>query len=209
MFGKMLVEFRRAKNIVRWQNEFRFRQSNDAEHMWFVSLIALGLARWEVAKFGNEVNYEVLCHATILHDTAEPLTGDILSGIKRYNTDIHRAVKVVEENVYTDKLEKLVPRSWREEYRGYILEGKSLGFEGKILEASDTIDALFECIEEIQLGNTRFNSKILEVSSILLKTELQSVKYFLKYSLQDLGIPLDVYGAEMTEYIDNLEFEDM
>lgn len=141
MFGKMLVEMRRAKNIVRWQNEFRFRQSNDAEHMWFVALIALGLARWEVHKFGNQVNWEVLYHATTLHDTAEPLTGDILSGIKRYNEEMHRAVKVVEEGVYTDKLEKQIPRSWRPDYRKYILDGKALGFEGKLLEAADTLDA--------------------------------------------------------------------
>jgi 5'-deoxynucleotidase YfbR-like HD superfamily hydrolase len=176
--------------------------------MWFVSVIALGLARWEINKFNNNVDYEILCHATILHDTAEPLTGDILSGIKRYNDDMHRAVKVVEEGIYTDKLEKTIPRSWRQDYRKYILDGKSLGIEGKILEAADTIDALFECVEELQLGNERFKMKVLEVCSLLVKTELQSVKYFLKYSLQDLGLPLDTYGTEMLSFIDSLEFDD-
>lgn len=208
-FGKMLVEFRKIMNINRWATEFRIKQTNDAEHMWFVSVISLGLARWERDKFHNDVNFETLAYATILHDSAELLTGDILSGVKRYTKEMHNEVKKTEEGIYTDKLEKLIPKSWREDYRKYILSAKSLGIEGKILSAADNIDALFECIEEIQLGNSKFKVKLVEVAETMTTINLSSLKYFMKYSLQDLGLPLEDYGQKVNEYINNIEFEDL
>lgn len=208
-FGQLAVEFRKLMNIVRWQNEFRFKRTNDAEHMWFVATLALGLARWEESKFGAEIDYKVLYHITVLHDTAELLTGDILSGVKRYTKEMHDEVKKTEEGIYTDKLEKIIPKSWRGDYRKYILGAKDQGIEGEILAAADNIDALFECIEEVQLGNTRFKTKLNEVMQLLLKSELKSAQYFLKYSLQDLGLPLDYYGQDVVNYINSLEFDDI
>lgn len=208
-YGNLLVEFRKLMNIIRWQNEFRFKKTNDAEHMWFVSVIALGLARWEENKFGAKIDYKLLAHITILHDTAELLTGDILSGVKHYTKEMHNEVKKTEQGIYADKLEKKIPKSWREDYRKYILDAKEQGIEGEILNAADNIDALFECIEEIQLGNTRFKAKLLEVIDLLLESPIQSAKYFLKFSLQDLGLPLESYGQKTSDYINDLEFDDI
>lgn len=208
-YGKLLVEFKRASTIIRWQNERRIIETNDAEHMYDTTLIMLGLARWEEDKFGNKIDYKTLAHIGLLHDSMEVFVGDILSGVKKYNDEMKKAVKAVEEGMYKDKVEKLIPKSWRDDYKKYLLDPKSLGIEGRILAGADLISALFECIDEIQLGNTRFNSKLLEVSKSLTKIDLQSVQYFLKYSLQDLGLPIEAYGLEMSNYINRLDFEDM
>lgn len=207
-YGKMCVEFRKLMNINRWATEFRIKKTNDAEHMWFVSVVALGLARWEETKYNHEIDYKTLAHATVLHDAAELLTGDILSGVKRYTPQMHEEMKKTEQGIYKDKLENIIPKSWREDYSKYILDAKELGLEGKILAAADNIDALFECIEEIQLGNSRFRVKLQEVATTLISIDLDSLKYFLKYSLQDLGLPITEYGQNVVAYIDNLDLED-
>ena len=208
-FGQMLNEIRRCKNIVRWPNEHRLIKSNDKEHMYDTEVIMLGLARWERDKFKNKIDFEKIAHLGVLHDVIEAYTGDFLSGIKKYSADMKRAVREVEEGVYKDKLEGLIPKSWREDYRQYILNPKAMGLEGQILAGADLISALFECIDELQLGNKRFKTKLLEVAHSLTEIDIQSVKYFLKYSLKDLGLPLDEYGLELNNYINKLEFEEV
>lgn len=206
--GKLLVELRRQKNIKRWAGELRHHETDVLHHTGFVLMIMTFLAEWEVYKFGNEVDFAKMYKIGLFHDGSEPFTGDILSGVKRATPEMRQAVPIAEQYIWDTQISKLLPKTIRDEYREYFLNPKELGFEGKILAAADNLDALFECVDELSFGNTRFEPKLQQVCKSLVKIDLKSLQYFLKYSLQDLGLPMSSYGADMAEYIDNLEFEE-
>lgn len=205
--GKLLKEFRRGKNIIRWSGEERHSKTNDLEHMCFVTMIGTCLARWEESKFNKTIDWRLLTHCHIFHDSAEVFTGDILSGTKKMTEEMKNAVSGVEQKIWDKQISPLVPKSWREEFEVYLLNPKSCGIEGQILKAADNLDALFECADELNWGNKRFISKLEEVCETLMTIDLDSLRYFLKYALPDLNIPQIYFTTKFKKYIDSIEFD--
>lgn len=58
MFGNHLEEIRGLMDSGRYQGRHMHCRRSVAEHSWFVSKIAHGLAFWEKNKFGNEIDME-------------------------------------------------------------------------------------------------------------------------------------------------------
>lgn len=141
------------RNINRWEGKQKIIKVNDAEHSFNVALIAEGLARLEIEKFGNEVCELKVLRKALFHDIAEVSTGDIISGVKKKTPAIKKALEEVETQLYEEELEPLIPEKWRAEYRDYILNPKENKetIEGKIISVADNIDALNECIQEVYL----------------------------------------------------------
>lgn len=204
MFGHWLNRILNgAPNINRWQGRVTLCNNTDSSHMWAVAVIADGLARWEMEKFNNKVDVELLLKKCIFHDCLEVETGDILSGVKRKTKAMSDAIENVEEILYKERLEKYIPASWQEEYKGYLLDPKDgkKTIEGKILAAADSISALNECIQEVKLGNKTFKPYLSEVAKDILDIDLDSAKHFIKYSLQDFGLPIEYYGDDIVNFI--------
>ena len=59
MFGNHLDEVRGLMEIYRYQGKIMQCRRSVAEHSWFVSKVAHGLAFWEKYKFGN-VTYALI-----------------------------------------------------------------------------------------------------------------------------------------------------
>lgn len=209
MFGHWLNKIiNGASCINRWQGRRKLIQRNDAEHMWSVSVIAEGLARIEEEQFGNKVDVALLLRKCIFHDCLEVETGDIASGVKRKTQEMKDAINGVELAYYKDDLEKLIPKKWRNEYSGFLLNPKDghTTIEGKILAVADNIDALNECIQEIKVGNISFKPYLREIAKAIMDIDLDSGKYFLKYCLLDFDLPLNEYGEEIKRFVRTYEF---
>lgn len=208
--GAHLLKSRNAKLIGRYQNRLMLNRASVAEHMWNVAKIAQGLAIWEINKFGNEVDMGELLQRAINHDLVEIETGDILSTTKRAVPEMRNAVNKMEYEIFHNSMIFDIPKSWQEDFERFILKAKDTTIEGKIIAAADIIDTIFEAVVEIQLGNIQgFTEVMVNSTNELIKSDLDSVKYFLKYSLQDLGINIQRdLGIDIYMYIQKLDFSD-
>lgn len=215
MFGSWLNKIiNGATKINRWQGKTRLIESNDAEHMWSVAVISEGLARIQEERFGQKVDVALLLRKAIFHDCIEVETGDIPSDVKKKTPAMKKALEEVERICFEEEMKKLIPKTWRKDYKQYILNPKDnangKGFEtieGKILAAADSIDALNEVVKEVKLGNRAFEIYLPLLVDSLIELDLECSNYFLKYSLVDFELPLIKYGSNLVEFVRKYEFE--
>lgn len=207
--GDYIYQYRNLMELLRYQNKHMFKRTSVVEHMWSVSKISQVLAIWTEQKFGVKVDMAKCCCKGLHHDDSEQFTGDILSTTKRMTIKMKEAVEEMEKVAYDEYVTATIPLTLREEFKQYILDAKDNTIEGKILAAADIIDTIYECAEEVKLGNTEIFGNILKrVTESLLKIDLKAVDYFLKYALSDIGLDIKTYyGDEVYKYIESLSFE--
>lgn len=194
--------------IKRYQNKYCFKKRSVAEHMWSVAKIAEGLAIWESKKFKHDVDMAKVLQKAINHDIIEQSTGDILGPTKKRTPAMRDAIEEIEELAFKEEIEQELPKSWRNQFRSYILDPKTKDIEGQIIRAADIIDTIIESIEEIKLGNNIFKNVLIESSNSLIKVNIDSVRYFIKYAILDFDMDIEeFFGKKMSDYRDSIEFD--
>ena len=174
--------------IKRYQNIYRHQPRSVAEHSWMVGMIAHQLARKENA-LGNKVNFQDLLERCLYHDTIEIYSGDILSSTKKVSVRMKNAIKDMEEKLFAFNIAQELSEEETSYYYKLMLEAKDETIEGRLLEAADILDTLFEALEEIRLSNHRFTFVYQKSLEALKKSELPSVALYLD-ELQKEGILL-------------------
>jgi 5'-deoxynucleotidase YfbR-like HD superfamily hydrolase len=198
------------RNINRWEGKQKIGRYTDSEHTFDVLMICDALVRVEREIFGSEVSELTVYKKALLHDVSEVVLGDIKSGVKRKSNAMREALEDIEHTLYEEELEPLIPESWREEYKDCMLnpkDGKTT-IEGRIIAAADSIDALFEAIQEVHLGNRTFEAKLEEVANSILDIDLASGRHFIYICLKDFGLPLKMYGARVSEFLKTYNIQD-
>jgi len=194
--------------IKRYQNKYCFKKRSVAEHMWSVAKIAEGLAIWESRKFKHPVDMARVLQKALNHDIIEQCTGDILGPTKKRTRAMQEAVEEIEELAFREEIEPELPQSWRNQFKSFILNPKTDDIEGQIIKAADIIDTMIESIEEIKLGNEIFREVLLDSSSSLIKVDLDSVRYFIKYAITDFEVDIKEYfGRKLNDFRDKLSFD--
>lgn len=208
MFGNHLLETRSLMEIKRYQNKFKHKERSVAEHSWFVSKISHGLALWEKYKFFNEeVDIEKILFLAINHDIVEGYTGDILSTTKNLSPLLKSELDKVEEIIFNETILGTIPNSWGNSYLEVHQEmSEVVSVNSKIVKAGDLIDRMFECMEEIELGNIKDFDRIMSRDiEKLYEFNLKSVNYFLKYSSKDIGA-YDYIPVVIQKKLENIDF---
>lgn len=208
MFGDHLDEMRGLMEIYRYQGKMMHCRRSVAEHSWFVTKVAHGLATWEKYKFGNNnVNIEKVLFLGINHDIVETYTGDILSTTKAMSTTFRKGLEMAEEAIFKERILTTLPQSWGEEYMQVHEEMTNLStVESQIVKAGDLLDRVFECLDEIDRGNKKpFESIIVKDLIRLFELNLMSVNYFLKYSIKDIGAERYI-SEDVNSQLDNMDF---
>ena len=143
----------------------------------------------------------------LMHDTSEILIGDIKSGVKKKTVAMKNALEEIEQQLYEEELEPMIPESWREEYKSYILDPKQgkKTIEGKIIAVADNIDALNEVIQEVKLGNNTFKPYLEIIANDILNIDLDSGRHFIKYCLEDFELPIEMYGERVVNFINTYD----
>ena len=209
MFGNWLnTLLNGCANIYRWEGRRRLIMRNDSEHSFGVAVVADCLCRIEIELFNNKVDELKVLRTSLLHDGNEVCMGDIISTVKKQTPAMKKALEEVEFKLYEEKLEPIIPKSWRNDFKGYLLNPKENKetIEGKIVAAADNIDALNECIQEVRLGNRTFEPYLMDISNEILDIDLESARYFMKNCLLDFGLPMDSYGERVTKFLKTGEY---
>lgn len=194
--------------IKRYQNKYCFKKRSVAEHMWSVAKIAEGLAIWESKKFKHDVDIAKVLQKAINHDIIEQSTGDILGPTKKKTSAMKHAIEEIEELAFSEEIEHDLPKSWRNQFRSYILDPKTDDIEGQIIRAADIIDTMIESIEEIKLGNDIFRDVLIDSSRALTHVNLKSVQYFIKYAILDFTTDIEeFFGKDFHDFRNTLEFD--
>lgn len=144
----------RMKHIKRWGLMRSNREENVQEHSLQVAMIAHCLALIENKKYGGQLNPEHVMALAVFHETAEVITGDLVTPIKYYNREIQKAYKNVEK-VAEEKMISLLPEELQEEYRPLIQPEEEAVY--RYVKAADTIAAYTKCLEELKSGNLEFS----------------------------------------------------
>ncbi len=117
------------------------------------------------------------------------------------------ALHEIEHLAYEEEIQGDLPKSWRERFKGYILNPKADDLEGKLMAAADIIDTILEAVEEVKLGNNAFEPILIEVTELLLSIEADSVNYFIRYALHDFGLDIrSFYGDKVADKVESLHF---
>jgi putative hydrolases of HD superfamily len=183
---KYLITVRKLNNMGRWAPEFMHQRATVSEHSFLVAQIGQMLAIIE-EEHGNKVDWGHLFKKLINHDVVEALTGDILSFVKHKNPEMKKMVDIIEEEVAEEHLLSYMEEPYRSTYKKLMFDGKDKTLEGQILRAADHIDALIECINEINLENcVPFEEKYNTILSQLKQTNIVSAQYFLDNILPGL-----------------------
>ena len=208
MLADLLKQALRLEEMKRYPNKPFPVKKDVAQHSFEVSIIGISLAEWEERKFGNNINWSKLSKSLLFHDLAESVTGDVLPYLKNINRELFdEAEKELVDKLLIPKF----PKSWRTEYSQYILNPKDNTIEGLIVEASDRLASIEELTKMLNFTNPEkeiYNeivSIIQDILLILTKVNLESCKYFLKYTLSDWGIK-DIYPEEFKEYLKTISF---
>lgn len=206
VIANYIYEYRNLMELMRYQNKFMHWRTSDAEHTWSVAKISQGLAIWTRDKFNTEVDMaNVICRA-LSHDFSEVVIGDILSTTKRMTDLMKKAVDEMEEVAFQENIVQLIPECVLADFKSYILDPKGGGVEGRIIAAADIIDTIFECAEEVKLGNREVFLPVLQkVTRSLISVELEAVDYFFLNSLEDIGLDIIDYGVDVYYHIENLK----
>jgi len=178
----------RMKYINRWSLMRNTQNENLCEHSMEVAVIAHALAVIGNTKFGKNYNADKAAVIALFHDTPEIITGDIPTPVKNQNPELKKAYKNV-ESVAVKRLITLLPPELRDYYEDIIMP-----FEAdmiSLVKAADKISALIKCMEEIKMGNKEFISAYKSQKEIVLKIELEEVKYFINEFLDSYSLTLD------------------
>lgn len=208
MFGEHLKKSRDLMEIERYQNKFKHKKRTVAEHSWFVSKVAHGLALWEGTKFKNpDVDMAEVLFLAINHDIIEGYTGDIISTTKNYSVVMKEELEKIEHMIFEKEILRTLPNSWGDMYLRLNFEmSKIVSTNAKIVKAADLIDRMYECVEEIELGNKKIFEDIL-VCDIkkLFALDLMCSNYFLKYATKDIGI-FEYIPSDINEKLDAQDY---
>lgn len=206
--GDYLYSMRGLMGIIRYQNKKRINSRTIAEHKWSASKIAQALALWHFELTGVKVDMGSLLEKSILNGTIKLFSGEIQSDTKYANKNMLKAVTEAEELIYEEKYKEMLPVSWRSSFKEKVLYSKDGSLEGEIIRASNIIDTILECIEEIEFGNKRkFTTILNEEIEKLLEIDLEIIKWFIKYSLPNIA-SLDMKDIITVDIeIDELENE--
>lgn len=213
MVGSLLLELRKTENIKRYQTRKMLFPRTVGEHTTSVAHFAFVLAQWQERKFGTSVNWTELYGRALFHDAPETQTGDILSPTKNYTPGLKAELKKAEEGLYQENYSPLIPESWRDDMRRFMIEGKDESLEGRILEAADLLDVVFEMHTELSYLNENLliQSDFVGILGLALsklaEVDLPSVRYFLRFPLQDLSLQR-FYPNGFLEKVMNYEFNE-
>ena len=190
--SKFFAYISRMKNIRRWGLMRSFREENVQEHSLQVAMFAHALALLENERYGGNYDAEHVMAIAVYHETAEVITGDLVTPIKYYNDDIKSAYKHI-EGIAEERMISMLPDDMIPLYRPLIQPSSEK--EKRIVKAADKLAAYTKCLEEVRSGNLEFekaSEKLKKsIEQMAEEWDLPSVRCFMEEFIPSFEVTLD------------------
>jgi len=180
--------FDRMSDVIRYSWTKVLNKENLAEHTYYVSIIADGIAEDLEKKFSLEIDrYKVLKYA-LYHDIEEIFTGDIVSPVKYKSETLRKQFEEVGNMILEEQLKSHF--AWNTHISEMILSthgayetGKKEILENKIVKLADILQAIWYTMSEKNLWNTHLvhiTQNLIEI----LEARYGSDQYFTDYVIE-------------------------
>jgi len=177
--GKFINTITKMQNFPRWDEYAPKFEDNTANHSYRTALYSLLAALIEKRKFGKKVDIaKVVCRA-IFHDINETKTGPIKHRTKK-DPDVREHIKRLEHEA-SEEIVSYLSSSLQPVFYDFIVNAEDSTFEGRIVDAIDTFDALMFCKREVMFGSTYFFPETYEeLADKLRNHELESIRWMMR-----------------------------
>lgn len=156
-------------SVGRYSRDHMAKRENVLEHMGFVCLFALLLAKEACRNGHQKIDYEKLMASTVVHDIDEAVLGDIPRTTKYFSEGVRRELAKAESST-VEKLAELIGANILKDYTF-----AKIGREGEILKVSDIAAVVYKNHCEIELlGNRSFVRVAYETQKYLENVDLDS-----------------------------------
>lgn len=148
----MLGDFMRLRFVQRYNRYPRTHNESVAEHMYFVSLFSMLIARELCIESKMKINWHFLMSACLLHDADEAVMGDIDGPLKQRYPALKQILDECGMVTMTTILGKCDATRVDEAVDAYI-GAKDCGVEGQIIAIADYMSVLQFAAIEMLSGN--------------------------------------------------------
>jgi len=172
-------------NLQRCNQLNRTKPYSVAEHSYFCAVLALVLCDYENhinsgrKEPESDLDTEKVIVRSLLHDTPEILTGDILYPVKYFNERVRVNLEKMELELVDHSLFKDLEEAVVEDYKEHVICAKDKTPEGRMMTAIDKIEIMLFALEEFEMGNRAFTHIMDTAMEILERNDyfgFQSVR---------------------------------
>ena len=161
---------RSLAHIMRFSAHPQHFKESVAEHSFFTTYITAILCKL-LKEEGIEVDAEKAIFMSLVHDSEERFSGDILSPFKNYSPKVNEAIREVNFELIQEAFEGL-PDSVKNDFIAlWSEEGEGESIEAEIVKKADRLSLLSKCKEEVAAGNEFFREIYEDQLKLLNKDE--------------------------------------
>jgi len=182
--------FDRMSDVIRYSGTKVLNKENLAEHSYYVSVLADGIAEDIEQKFDVSLDrYKILKYA-LYHDIEEIFTWDIVTPVKYKSKDLREKFEEVWNLILTEELESHFSENTHiaemiiKAHNEYD-EKKDEVLENQIVKFADILQALSYTMSELHLGNTYLKG-ISQNLLVTLEKKYKDNQYFSGYVVEVL-----------------------
>ena len=182
--------FDRMSDVIRYSGTKVLNKENLAEHSYYVSVLADGIAEDIEQKFDISIDrYKVLKYA-LYHDIEEIFTGDLVTPVKYKSKDPRIKFEEVWNQILKEELQSHFSENAHiaemiiKAHNEYD-EKKDEVLENQIVKFADILQALSYTMSELHLGNT-YLKDISHNLLVSLEKRYKDNKYFSWYVVEIL-----------------------
>lgn len=180
-----LSHIRRLSHAMRWSWKQRKYDISVMAHLVIVIFLSYILANLENKKDWNYDILEIMLQSAY-HDIPEAITWDIITPIKNSVEGFREALEKVEEKMMDDYFFLYVPKEYKQEISGYMLDPFS-NKSWRLAKHADIFSALFEARIERDAWSKEFNDIYRDIKYGVNKFDTYSSNFILKDVLLSFG----------------------
>lgn len=176
--GKVVITSWDLSEIKRWDEYAPKFSDNTAAHSAKLAQIAVLLCLVEERLFNNQIDkLKVVCGG-LFHDFDERYTGSIKHSTKK-DSLVEQDIREVEKD-YKEKIVSYFSEALQPIFRKFIFSEDDT-YEGKLLIAIDTLEAMLFCYREtLHSTSPFFKEKFQEMYEVLKNCEIPSIKWVIE-----------------------------
>lgn len=184
---RILMNYRRLRNIKRCNNFFVNHPEDVAQHSYYTAIIAFTLTG-EYNKLAREHNknfhplddentWEYISRETVLlkslfHDVEEAFTSDIPWNVKHHDFKIHDEI----QRCIREKLDKEFKESNLQLHK-ILMESSKVNIVGEMVQLSDSLEGAWYCYDELQTGNVTLLGLLKKYLELIGDNSIHKVLY--------------------------------